>query len=332
MPRVVNIGDFKFGEEVFRLRYVVERDDVKFVAKDIAKALKYENTREAIRISVDEKYKSVFNQGEIQSPPTQNACETVAKRGDLLYLQPHTILLTKSGVIQLIMKSKLPYAVELQEWLLEEVIPQVLCTGKYEPAVGASNNGMIKINELTEKLAAANANLIEANKSLILFANEMIVARRDAETARKDCENARRDTEQARQDTAQLANRMADIAQDVITKPSDPRLLHSLAVCSMGGDQYAFLRPQARSLKRSLERLSVENKDIVFKSNYVPNAVNVLNKVKENLPKDKYTARHNKITLLEDLTKEDLVEAINSSLTQRQVAIIAKKANENCIN
>lgn len=57
------------------------------------------------------------------------------------------------------------------------------------------------------------------------------------------------------------------------------------------------------------------------------NAVNVLNKVKENLPKNKFKARHNRITLLDDLTKEDLVDAINSSLTQRQVAIIANKAN-----
>ena len=56
--------------------------------------------------------------------------------------------------------------------------------------------------------------------------------------------------------------------------------------------------------------------------------MNVLYKVKENLPKDKYKARHNKITLLEDLTKEDLVEAINASLTQRQVAIIANKAQK----
>ncbi|QWO71651.1 BRO [Orgyia pseudotsugata single capsid nuclopolyhedrovirus] len=92
--------------------------------------------------------------------------------------------------------------------------------------------------------------------------------------------------------------------------------------------QYAFLRPQRRNMKRSLDRLSVDSREIVFQSDYVPNAMNVLNKVKENLPKEKYTARHNKITLLEDLTRDDLVEAINSSLTQRQVAIIAKNAGK----
>ncbi|QHB21802.1 Bro-f [Artaxa digramma nucleopolyhedrovirus] len=309
----VKIGQFKFGEETFQLRYVVDENDmVKFMAKDIAASLKYENCERAIRVHVDGKYKSTFKQAD------QNghlASHDLIKQGDPLYLHPHTVLITKEGVIQLIMKSKLPYAVELQAWLLEEVIPQVLCTGKYAPAIEMDVDTVTKIDNLNSQLIEANANLVEANKSLMVFANEMIVARRDAEQARKE--------------TAQLANRMADIAQDVIAKPSDPQLLHSLAVCSIGGDQYAFVRPQKRSLKRSLDRLSVDEKNIVFKSDYVPNAVNILNKVKENLPRDKYTAKHNKITLLEDLTKEDLVKAIDSSMTQRQVAIIAKKASDN---
>ncbi|AHH82683.1 BRO-B [Buzura suppressaria nucleopolyhedrovirus] len=38
--------------------------------------------------------------------------------------------------------------------------------------------------------------------------------------------------------------------------------------------------------------------------------MNVFNKVKENLPKDKYKARHNKITLLENLTRDQLIEAV----------------------
>nr|WRK23477.1 baculovirus repeat orf c [Bombyx mori nucleopolyhedrovirus] len=140
------------------------------------------------------------------------------------------------------MKSKLPYAIELQEWLLEEVIPQVLCTGKYAPAVEMDTSNVIaKIGDLTQKLTVANADLAEANRSLILFANEMIVARRDAETARQDCENARKDCENARRETAQLANRMADIAQDVIAKPSNPQLCHSLAVCDVGNNEFAFL-------------------------------------------------------------------------------------------
>ncbi|QYC92688.1 Baculovirus repeated ORF 9 [Trabala vishnou gigantina nucleopolyhedrovirus] len=328
--RVVNIGDFKFGEDTFRLRYVVEKENglVKFVAKDIAKALNYVNCKQAVIINVDEKYKFKFEQGSIPQTPGSTA---PVKQGDSLYLQPHTILITKEGVIQLIMKSKLPYAVELQAWLLEEVIPQVLCTGKYQPALASNDIEIIKCEkeQLVVCLKNANEKLAEANDKIIHFANALVAANAGLVQANTMLNESRKDSELARKETAELANRMADIAQDVITKPNNPQLCHSLAVCSLGGDQYAFLRPQRRNLKRSLNRLSVDNREIVYKSDYVPNAMNVLNKVKESLPKDKYKAKHNKITLLEDLTKEDLVEAIDRSLTQRQVAIIVKNANFN---
>nr|CAC37063.1 Bro-II protein [Bombyx mori nucleopolyhedrovirus] len=308
----VKIGEFKFGQDTFTLRYVLEQGNpqVKFVAKDIASSLKYGNCKDAINRHVDDKYKYTYNEHGARIP--HHAPDTVVKQGDPLYLHPHTVLITKSGVIQLIMKSKLPYAIELQEWLLEEVIPQVLCTGKYAPAVEMdTNNDIAKIDDLTQKLTVANADLAEANRSLILFANEMIVARRDAETARKDCENARRET-------AQLANRMADIAQDVIAKPSNPQLCHSLAVCDVGNNEFAFLRPQKRSLGRSLKRLG--SNDVIFSSDYVPNSMNVLNKVKEAIPRNKFKAKHNRITLLEDYTREELMNVIGSTMTDRQIA------------
>nr|QNN89356.1 Bro-b protein [Spilarctia obliqua nucleopolyhedrovirus] len=62
------------------------------------------------------------------------------------------------------MKSKLPYAVELQAWLLEEVIPQVLCTGKYAPAVKMDTNYNV-IEELNKKLMFASESLAEANEN-----------------------------------------------------------------------------------------------------------------------------------------------------------------------
>nr|AOW42791.1 baculovirus repeated orf [Lymantria dispar multiple nucleopolyhedrovirus] len=317
-PSRVKMGEFRFGEDVFRLRYVLN-DPIKFVAKDVAGSLKYVNCKQAVIVNVDGKYKSTF---EHESTPYTLASDGAAKQGDPLYLHPHTVLITKEGVIQLIMKSKLPYAVELQAWLLEEVIPQVLCTGKYAPAIAEESILRNEIVAKTEENKQLATSLIEANGKIILFAGALVEANAGLLLANKNLHDAN-------QTIGQMANRMADIAQDVIAKPSNPNLCHSLAVCALGGDQYAFLRPQKRNLKRSLDRLSVDNREIVFKREYVPNAINVLNKVKESLPRDKFKARHNKITLLEDLTKEDLVEAINSSMTQRQVAILAKNFAKN---
>lgn len=57
----VKIGVFKFGEDEFELRYVVDNDmQVLFVGKDIARVLKYNDCKQAIHKHVDEKYKCVF--------------------------------------------------------------------------------------------------------------------------------------------------------------------------------------------------------------------------------------------------------------------------------
>nr|AIS92755.1 baculovirus repeated orf A2 [Bombyx mori nucleopolyhedrovirus] len=241
----VKIGEFKFGEDTFTLRYVLAADQpVKFVAKDIAISLKYVNYEKAICVHVDGKYKSTFEHADQIG---HHAPDSVAKQGDPLYLHPHTVLITKLGVIQLIMKSKLPYAVELQVWLLEEVIPQVLCTGKYAPAVEMDTNYGV-IEELNKKLAFASESLAEANEKIIHFANALV-------TANAGLVQANAMLNEARRETAQLANRMADIAQDVIAKPNNSQLLHSLAMCALGGERYAFLRAQKRSLNRSIKRL-----------------------------------------------------------------------------
>nr|AWJ76728.1 bro-k [Lymantria dispar multiple nucleopolyhedrovirus] len=117
----VKIGQFKFGEDAFTLRYVIAAEQsVKFVAKDIARSLKYENCAEAVRKHVDDKYKSAFEQ----------LCfdDLRVKQGDPLYLHKSTILIDKIGVIQLFMRSKLHNAAELQNWFYERVLPQ--CTAR----------------------------------------------------------------------------------------------------------------------------------------------------------------------------------------------------------
>nr|UIX56215.1 BRO-d [Hyphantria cunea nucleopolyhedrovirus]UIX56360.1 BRO-d [Hyphantria cunea nucleopolyhedrovirus] len=324
----VKIGEFKFGEDTFSLRYVLAAGQpVRFVAKDVAASLKYVDCKQAVRINVDDKYKCTFEQGCVAHTPGSNS---MARQGDPLYLQANTVLITKEGVIQLIMKSKLPYAVELQAWLLEEVIPQVLRTGKYAPAVEMDtdifknqevNAYKRDVAEKDEKIKILTTALMETNQQVVKFANALIVANENLMIANNNLKVAN-------DNLVHMANRMADIAQDVIAKPSDPQLLHSLAVCALGNDQYAFVRPQKRSLQRSLNRLSVDEGDIVFRSDYVPNSVNVLNKVKETLPRDKFKAKHNKITLLSNLTREQLVEAVQASMTERQIARLANNAQQ----
>ncbi|AOW41493.1 bro [Trichoplusia ni granulovirus LBIV-12] len=320
------------------------------LANPFARILEYSNANKAVRVHVLDK--------------NQCCLEAIhaAQLGPITSsIHPQSKFINRAGLFELIQASRMPKAQEFRDWINSDLLPKLCDEGKYDMAVDApieiahgmnavhvaTNDGaeapwlrdlselkqvIVKKDELiaikdeeNKKLTVA---LQDANQSLAVANNALITLSQNMSQALVMVNEARIDSENARKETAQLANRMADIAQDVIAKPSDPELLHSLAVCALGGDQYAFVRPQKRSLKRTLNRLSVDDSDIVFKRDYVPNSMNVLNKVKENLPKDKYKARHNKITLLEDLTKEDLVEAINASLTQRQVAIIANKAQK----
>nr|ABO13903.1 BRO-b [Bombyx mori nucleopolyhedrovirus] len=118
----VKIGQFKFGQDEFTLRYVLgDEQPVKFVAKDIAISLKYASYEKAVRVHVDGKYKYTFEQACINISK-----ENRVKQGDPLYLSPQTILLDKIGVIQLLMRSKMHNAAELQNWFYEYVLPQ--CT------------------------------------------------------------------------------------------------------------------------------------------------------------------------------------------------------------
>lgn len=266
-----------------------ENNELWMLANPFARILEYSNAPKAISMYVTENNQLCLEQ--IRSAQLGQTCMTSS------FVQAKSKFINRAGLFELIQGSKMPRAQEFKQWINSDLLPKLCDNGEYNMVIDApmkiaegmsamysvTNDGkeapwMKDLNHLNaaivkkdkvistitkqnqdlvtalqisnKKLTDANTNLAEVNKSLILFANEMI-------SARKDCE-------QARKETAELATRIAHIAQDVITKPSNPQLLHSLAVCSMGGDQYAFLRPQKRSLKRSLNRLSVEDRDIVF--------------------------------------------------------------------
>nr|QOI08521.1 BRO-C protein [Helicoverpa armigera SNPV] len=313
------------------------------LANPFARILEYSNAPKAISTYVE-----INNQKILESIQSARLGQITSS------LHPKSKFINRAGLFELIQASRMPKAKEFRDWInsdlllslrrwqvrhgngrsggnrhgyerrarhyyegeeapwmkdLHELRTAVVQKDKIIEAISYENK------ELSLSLRTSNEKLQGANDKLMYFASALVESNNGLMRANERIEN--------------LANRMADIAQDVIAKPSDPQLLHSLAVCSMGGDQYAFLRPQKRSLKRSLDRLSVDEKDIVYKSDYVPNSMNVLNKVKERLPKERFKARHNRITLHEDLTREDLLQAIESTVSSRQVAIIVNKATSN---
>ncbi|AGR56801.1 bro [Hemileuca sp. nucleopolyhedrovirus] len=104
-----------------------------------------------------------------------------------------------------------------------------------------------------------------------------------------------------------------DYKNDTIIKPQNSRLLHALAVCELSSNRFAFLRTQMRSLNRSLKKLTLSEKTkptVIYQIDYVPNSINVLNKIKEQLPKDKFKAKNNQIQLTDDCSSKFLVDIL----------------------
>ena len=99
-------------------------DEIWFIAKEVAEILEYSDAPHALRL-VKEKYKTVFNRDELQKvfQMSQNGNFEIPNRG--MYL------INKSGLIQLVMSSTKPEAEAFQDWVLEEVIPQILEKGTY---------------------------------------------------------------------------------------------------------------------------------------------------------------------------------------------------------
>ena len=85
-----------------------------FVGKDVATALGYSNTRDALNKHVDREDKG-----------------TVAIR-DTAY-ETRAVVINESGLYALILSSKLPQAKAFKHWVTSEVLPQIRQTGGYIP-------------------------------------------------------------------------------------------------------------------------------------------------------------------------------------------------------
>lgn len=101
----------EFGE----IRTVIIDGEPWFVGKDIAEALGYSNTRDALATHVmdEDKNTVVISDGK--------------KRGN-----PNQIIINESGVYALIFGSKLDSAKRFKHWVTAEVLPQIRKTGTYQ--------------------------------------------------------------------------------------------------------------------------------------------------------------------------------------------------------
>lgn len=96
------------------IRTMVIDDEPWFVGKDVADALGYRNSRDALVKHVDDEDKN-----------------TVANR-DGNKGNPNIVIINESGLYSLIFSSKLESAKKFKRWVTSEVLPSIRKTGRYE--------------------------------------------------------------------------------------------------------------------------------------------------------------------------------------------------------
>ena len=87
-----------------------QSDTTWFCAVDITRILGYKNSAQAVADNVDPKHIRQISLGKKGKPP---------------------IFVSEPGLYQLVLKSKLPAAIEFQDWVCEEVLPAIRKTGRY---------------------------------------------------------------------------------------------------------------------------------------------------------------------------------------------------------
>lgn len=133
-----------FQEKAVRT-LVDNQKEVWFVAKDVAEALGYEDTKKAIKQHC-KKQRALEHVVSLElsdvggvSPPTSNKPPISSTNTSPLPRHPKqsdsafetTLLIPESDLYRLIMRSRLPSAEAFQDWVFEEVLPSIRKTGKY---------------------------------------------------------------------------------------------------------------------------------------------------------------------------------------------------------
>ena len=122
-----------FTNDIFgEIRTCQVNNQIMFVGKDVATALGYAKSRNALAAHVDKEDK-----------------KDALIQGPLGGTQKMTII-NESGLYSLVLSSKLPQAKAFKRWVTCEVLPQIRMTGGYIPTKDANGN-MLSEEEIVER-------------------------------------------------------------------------------------------------------------------------------------------------------------------------------------
>lgn len=134
------------NEEFGQIRTCVMNGETYFVGKDVASALGYKNSMDALMRHVDEEDKAIV------------------KHDTLGGKQQHTII-NESGLYSLILSSKLDSAKRFKRWVTSEVLPAIRKNGRYE--LEQHNRVLESRNALLEEITAQQKPLTDYARHIL---------------------------------------------------------------------------------------------------------------------------------------------------------------------
>lgn len=196
--------------------------------------------------------------------------------------KPDTEYIDEAALYSMLLRANTPYTEPFAEWVSADILVTLRRDGLYTlNAELARRNG--EIENLANGLLDATKALTDANTNLTTLSQQLV-----------------------------------SITQDVVVKPRSPELLHAMSVHQVKNadcNTFIFTRRQRTSINPALKRLQTKNpcaKEI-YRINYVPNGVNVLNCVKDVLRDSKiiFASQNNVIHVDPTMEAEQMVEYLH---------------------
>jgi prophage antirepressor-like protein len=147
------------NSEFGQIRTIEINNEPWFVGKDVAEALGYNNTRDAIISHVHTQDKRMFLKSENPTLEMPNRGMTV---------------INESGLYSLIMRSHLPNAEKFQRWVTSEILPSIRKTGGYN--IQQNNANLLPAQIMAEELKATENIINSLEKMGVDTANARLLA------------------------------------------------------------------------------------------------------------------------------------------------------------
>ena len=140
--------------EFGQIRTCMVEGETYFVGRDVAIALGYKNSMEALKRHVDEEDKAIVKHDTLQG------------------MQLHTAI-NESGLYSLILSSKLESARRFKRWVTNEVLPAIRKNGRYE--LEQQNRVLESRNALLEEITAQQKPLTDYARNILSSAQTVTV-------------------------------------------------------------------------------------------------------------------------------------------------------------